>query len=98
MNKKSILIFGVGVLQESLIKRCKAKGLYTVGIDPNSDAQCKNLTDVFEVVAGNDFASTLAIAKKYEICGIVTAATDKPLVMMARIAKELNLPFFSFNR
>lgn len=92
---KSILIFGIGQLQRSLIERCKLKGLYTVGIDPNSNAECKNFVDVFEVVASNDFDTTLAVAKKYDIAGIITAATDKPLVMMARIAKELNLPFFS---
>ncbi len=94
-TKKSILIFGMGQLQQSLIERCKLKGLYTVGIDPNLNADCKNLVDAFEVVAGNDFDTTLAVAKKYDVSGVITAATDKPLVMMARIAKELSLPFFS---
>lgn len=92
---KSILIFGTGQLQRSLIECCKSKGLYTVGIDPNPNAEYKKFVDAFEIVAGNDFDTTLAVAKKYEIAGVITAATDKPLVMMARIAKELSLPFFS---
>lgn len=95
MSNKSILIFGTGPLQQSLIERCKLKGLFTVGIDPNPDAKCKNSVDAFEVVAGDDFKMTLAVAQKYNISGVITAATDKPLVMMARVAEKLHLPFFS---
>lgn len=94
-TEKSILIFGTGQLQQSLIERCKLKGLYTVGIDPNPNAECRNLVDIFEVVAGNDYNTSLAIAKKYSVSGVITAATDKPLVMMARVAEILKLPFFS---
>ena len=94
-NKKSVLIFGVGPLQKSIIERAKLMGLYTIGIDPAADATCKDEVDAFEIVGGQDFDATMAVAKKYQIDAIVTAATDKPLVMMARVAKELNLPFYS---
>lgn len=94
-NKKSVLIFGVGPLQKSIIDRAKLMGLYTIGIDPAADATCKDEVDAFEIVGGQDFEGTMAVAKKYQIDAIVTAATDKPLVMMARVAKELNLPFYS---
>ena len=95
MNKKSILIFGLGFLQKSLIARCKVKGLYTIGIDPCDDAVCKDDVDVFEVVGGQDYDKTLEVAKKYNVAGVITTATDKPLVMMARIAETLHLPFYS---
>ena len=94
-NKKSVLIFGVGSLQKSIIDRAKLMGLYTIGIDPAADATCKDEVDAFEIVGGQDFDGTMAVARKYQIDAIVTAATDKPLVMMARIAEELNLPFYS---
>ncbi len=94
-NKKSVLIFGVGPLQKSIINRAKLMGLYTIGIDPAADATCKDEVDAFEIVGGQDFDGTMAVARKYQIDAIVTAATDKPLVMMARVAKELNLPFYS---
>lgn len=94
-NKKSVLIFGVGPLQKSIINRAKLMGLYTIGIDPAADAVCKDDVDAFEIVDGLDFEGTMAVANKYQIDAIVTAATDKPLVMMARVAKELNLPFYS---
>ena len=94
-NKKSVLIFGVGPLQKSIIDRAKLMGLYTIGIDPAADATCKDKVDAFEIVGGQDFEGTMAVAKKYQIDAIITAATDKPLVMMARVAKELDLPFYS---
>lgn len=94
MNK-AILIFGAARLQRSLIQQSKELGFITVGIDPDSNAECSQLLDIFEVVEGNDFETTLAVAKKYKISGLITAATDKPLVMMARVAERLNLPFYS---
>lgn len=95
MDKKSVLIFGVGELQKSIIERAKLMGLFVVGIDPCADAVCREVVDAFEVVGGQDYEGTLAVAQKYNICAVVTAATDKPLVMMARVAKELGLPFYS---
>lgn len=70
-------------------------GLYTVGIDPMADATCRDAVDAFEVVGGQDFEGTCAIVEKYGINAIVTAATDKPLVMMARIAEKYGFPFYS---
>ena len=95
MDKKSILVFGVGELQLSIIRRANAMGLFTVGIDPCEDAYSREECSAFEVVGGQDYEGTLYVAKKYNVSAIITAATDKPLVMMARIAKELNLPFYS---
>ena len=95
MDKPSILIFGLGPLQASLIEQCKKQKLYTVGVDISAEAECKDIVDAFEVAAGDDFKKTLEIAKKYQVSGVITAATDKPLVMMARVAEELELPFYS---
>lgn len=94
MNKKSVLIFGVGELQLSIIRRANAMGLFTVGIDPCENAFAKDECNAFEVVNGQDYEGTLAVAMKYNVSAVVTTATDKPLVMMARIAKALNLPFY----
>ena len=94
-NKKSVLIFGVGPLQESIIARAKKSGLYTVGIDPCEDATCRDCVDAFEVVPGQDYEGHCAVIEKYGIDAIVTAATDKPLVMMARLAEKYGFPFYS---
>lgn len=95
MDKKSILVFGVGELQRSIIRRAKLKGLFTIGIDPCADAVCKDEVDAFEIVAGQDFEGTCAVVEKYGVDAIVTAATDKPLVMMARVAEKYGFPFYS---
>ena len=94
-KQKAVLIFGVGPLQESIINRAKLMGLYTVGIDPAEDAACRNVVDAFEIVGGQDYDGTCAVVEKYSIDAIVTAATDKPLVMMARIAEKYHFPFYS---
>ena len=95
MDKKSVLIFGVGELQRSIIRRAKLKGLFTIGIDPCADAVCKDEVDDFEIVGGQDFEGTCAVVEKYGVKAIVTAATDKPLVMMTRVAEKYGFPFFS---
>ena len=94
-EQKAILIFGVGDLQLSIIRRAKQRGLFTVGIDPMSNAFAKDEVDAFEVVGGQDYEGTIAVAKRYNVKAVVTAATDKPLVMMARVALELHLPFYT---
>lgn len=94
-SNKSILVFGCGELQQSIIGRAHKKGLFVVGIDPCADAYCKDDTDAFKVVGGQDFDGTCAVVEKYGIDAIVTAATDKPLVMMARVAEKYGFPFFS---
>lgn len=93
--RKSILIFGAAKLQRSIIDTANKMGLFTIGIDPDENAECKDILNVFEIVGGNDFEKTIEIAQKYNISGIVTTATDKPLIMMAKVAEYLNLPFFS---
>jgi len=93
--KDSILVFGVGDLQKSIIERCKAKNLFVVGVDPQPDATCKELVDAFEIVGGQDYEKTFEVAERYHVKGIITAATDKPLIMMTRMAERLDLPFFS---
>lgn len=95
MDKRSILIFGVGELQRSIIRRAKLKDLFTIGIDPCADAVCKDEVDAFEIVGGQDFEGTCAVVEKYGVDAIVTAATDKPLVMMARVAEKYGFPFYS---
>ena len=95
MDKKSILVFGVGELQRSIIRRAKLKGLFTIGIDPCADAVCKDEVDAFEIVGGQDFEGTCAVVEQYDVKAIVTAATDKPLVMMARVAEKYGFPFYS---
>ncbi len=94
-QNQAVLFFGAGQLQRSIIERAKALGLFTVAIDPDKNAYAKSIPDVFEVVNGDDYHETLRIARKHKVSSVLTAATDKPLVMMARVAAILHLPFYS---
>ena len=89
----TILIFGGGLLQLSIIDKAKLMGFKTIVIDPDGNAPAKKTADLFIQVAGDDFIKTRQIAFDYKIKGILTAATDKPILMMCHIAKEFNLPF-----
>jgi biotin carboxylase len=93
---ENLLIFGGGLLQLSIINRAHLLGYKTIVIDPDENAPGKDVCDIFIQVAGNDYDKTLEIAKKYRVKGVVTAATDKPILMMCKIAKELSLPFPSY--
>ena len=91
--KSSILIFGGGELQLSLIETAKSLGFFTIVIDPDSNAVAASVCDLFISVAGDDFDTTLDIAVKYDVKGIITAATDHPILMMSKISEKLNLSF-----
>lgn len=94
-KKKNLLIFGGSPLQVSILKRSQAFGLSIIVIDPDSNAVAKKYADKFFVVDAYDYDKTLKIAVEENIAGVITAATDKPLLMMAKIAHKLNLPFIS---
>ena len=94
-SKKVVLVFGCGELQRSIIGRAHKRDLFVVGIDPCEDACCRSDVDAFEVVGGQDYEGTCSVVEEYGVDAIVTAATDKPLVMMARIAARYGFPFVS---
>lgn len=94
--KEKLLVFGGGPLQLSIIGQAKAMGYETIVIDPDQNAPARNEADTFYEVTGDDFEKTLKIAQDNQVKGIVTAATDKPILMMCRIAAELGLPFPSY--
>jgi biotin carboxylase len=95
--RKNILVFGGGELQLSIIQKIREKGYFATVIDPLHDAYARNASNFFEVIDGQDFDGTCQIIEKYKIDAILTAATDKPLKIMAKIAANYNFKFFSEN-
>lgn len=92
----SILVFGAGELQCSLINTVKRMGYRAVVIDPDPKAEGANLADVFISIAGDDYDGTRSIALEHNVIALVTAATDNPLPLMAKLAEELGLRFPSY--
>ncbi|WP_374174038.1 acetyl-CoA carboxylase biotin carboxylase subunit family protein [Flavobacterium tructae] len=95
--KDSILIFGAGELQISIIQKVKDIGFQAIVIDPNKTAPAKTVADVFIQIAGDDFEQTLNVALQNNIKGVLTAATDHPILMMCRIAEVMKLNFPSYS-
>jgi len=89
------MVFGGGDLQISLVKKIRQDEYKAIVIDPDENAICKSIADHFEIVSGSDYKKTCQLVEKYKIDGIVTAATDKPLLMMARIAEKYEFSSFS---
>ncbi len=95
MNYDStLLIFGGGQLQVSIIKLCKTLKIRSVVIDPDKNSVGKDFADLFFVVDGKDFEKTCTIIENYGVKGIITSSTDKPLKMMAKVAMKYDFPFF----
>ena len=90
---KSILIFGAGDNQLSLINGAKDLGYKTIVIDPNPDAIGKTVADVFEVVPPKDYKLTKQIAQKYKADGIITCQMENPLLLMAKLAEDMGFNF-----
>ena len=88
MNNKSILIFGGGLNQLTLIKAAKSLGVKSIVIDPNPNAPGKSIADHFVVVAPKDYEHTKAVAERFSVDGIVTAQMENPLALMAKLAAE----------
>jgi carbamoyl-phosphate synthase large subunit len=93
---ESILVFGAGELQCSLINTVKRMGFRALVIDPDPEAEGADLADVFISIAGDDYEGTRKIALDYSVVALVTAATDNPLPLMAKLAEELGLRFPSY--
>jgi len=93
--KKSILIFGAGLNQYLLIKAARDLGITSVVLDPNAKAPGKKIADYFYVVAGDDYETTKKVALIHNVAGLATTQMEKPLRLMARLAKDIGLPFHS---
>ncbi|MFW5872691.1 MAG: ATP-grasp domain-containing protein [bacterium] len=91
--KNTVLIFGGGENQLTLIKAAKELNVRSVVIDPNPDAPGKIFADNFEIVNPNDYELTKEIAIKYKAAGIVTSQMENPLRLMARLADEMGYIF-----
>lgn len=86
---KKIMIVGAGRSQIPAITTAKKMGLVTIAIDGNPDAPGLKLADFPEVVSTKDMGGAIKIAKKYEIDGVLTIATDSGVVSTANVVQYL---------
>lgn len=89
---KKLMILGASILQLPSIEKALAMGLQVVAVDMNPNAVGMKLPGVIpEVVSTIDIPAVVAVAKKHNIDGVMTLASDMPMRSVAAVAKELNL-------
>ena len=89
------MIFGAGINQVELIKAAKELDVISCVIDPSPNPPGKEIADFFYQVKGNDYETTKQLIIKHKIDGIITGQMEKPLRLMAILAKEFDFIFNS---
>ena len=88
----TILILGANTLQLPLINKANELGYQTLVVSPVLSEPGHKIATFSEVCNVVDEEGVLALAKKYDICGIITDQTDLPVRTMAYVANNMGLP------
>lgn len=88
---KKIMILGASILQVPAIKKAKEMGLLVIAVDKNPKAVGFEFADIPLIISTIDTPKVLDAAKKFQINGIITIASDMPMRTVAAVANELNL-------
>lgn len=89
-----VMVLGGGSCQMNLIERLKKQGDEVVLIDYLPDCPASSLSDTHLLISTFDTKSVLEAARKFEIEAIITLGTDQPVLTAAKVAEELDLPFY----
>lgn len=89
---KKIMILGASILQLPAIEKAKEMGLEVIAVDMNPEAVGFGVPGVVkEIISTIDIPAIVEAAKKHQIDGIMTLATDMPIRSVAAVAKEMGL-------
>ena len=89
---KKLMILGASILQLPAIEKARELGLETIVVDMNPEAIGFDVEGVQkEVISTIDASAIVEAAKRHQIDGIITLATDMPMRSVAAVAKEMNL-------
>lgn len=88
----TVLILGANTLQLPLIQKANELGYNTLVVSPVTSEPGHSIATYSESCNVIDEEGVLNIAKKYDICGIITDQTDLPVRTMAYVANKMGLP------
>lgn len=89
---KKIMILGASILQLPAIEKAKEMGLRVIVVDMNPEAIGFSVEGIEkEVISTIDTPAILIAAKRHQIDGIMTLASDMPMRTVAAVAREMNL-------
>lgn len=90
--KKKIMILGASILQLPAIEKAKEMGLHVVVVDMNPQAVGFSVEGIEpEVISTIDADKVLEAARRHNIDGIMTLASDMPMRTVAVVCQELRL-------
>lgn len=90
---KRIMILGASILQLPAIRKAQEMGLEVVAVDMDPNAVGFLERDIIrEVVSTIDIPTVIEAAKRWQIDGVMTLASDMPMRTVAAVAQELELP------
>lgn len=93
---KKLLIIGAGFLQDFVIQKAKKMGYETLTVDADPNAVGFKSADRYAVINIVDEKACLEYARKENIDGVLTAATDYGVLTAAYVAREMNLPGLNY--
>lgn len=86
------MILGASLLQLPAIEKAKEMGLDVIAVDMSPEAVGFGVPGVIkEVISTIDIPAIVEAAKKHQIDGIMTLATDMPMRSVAAVAEEMGL-------
>lgn len=89
---KKIMILGASILQLPAIEKAMEMGLEVIAVDMNPEAVGFNVPGVVkEVISTIDTPAILEAAKRHQINGIMTLASDMPMQSVAVVSREMGL-------
>jgi biotin carboxylase len=89
---KKIMILGASILQLPAIEKAKEMGLEVIAVDMNPEAVGFKVPGVIiEVISTIDTPVILEAAKRHQINGIMTLASDMPMQSVAVVSHEMGL-------
>ncbi|MFH1282521.1 MAG: ATP-grasp domain-containing protein [bacterium] len=88
-KQKRILIIGAGIYQVAGIQKAKQLGLYVIATDGNRKAPGLKIADKSYVIDVKDADKHIDIAKKNNIDGVLSIASDVSVISVAKVASVL---------
>lgn len=89
---KRVLVITAGALQQTVIRKAQAMGLWVLATDRSPAAPGLNLADRAEVVDTLDMEAVLRVARAHNVDGVITEQTDVAVPTAAYVAEKMGLP------
>ncbi len=91
---KKLLIIGGTKTECDIIRYAKAKGVYTIVVDYDSEAPGMKIADKAALISAKDVDTLVDFCKQEKVDGVITGFVDILLEPYMEVCKRLNLPCY----